>query len=110
MNNQSTPRPWHYTGTSVSALNFCARWINGPDLLGQPAIAVGETAMEAEANADLIVKAVNLHDELVEALEFSRLIVNSYRADNKGTGLWTESDENDYKKIEQALSKAKEAK
>lgn len=67
--DNATKRPWRHTGTSCSKLNFCSRWITGPDLSGQPAIAVGETATEAEANANLIVKAVNCHDKLLEALK-----------------------------------------
>ena len=94
--DNATPRPW-----KVSDLNKCR--IVADDNAGRyVAITYHDMLHNTEmneANAQLIVKAVNCHDELVEALKLS------YRS------LTIDSDmEKDFaveiKKIKQALAKA----
>lgn len=111
MKDQSTPRPWHHTRTSCSQLNCNSIWINADGLDSPPAISIGETQLEAEENANLIVKAVNCHDELVKALKeiteryerleiiYAKTIQSNFDCEN-GT----------IKRAKQALSKSQESK
>lgn len=46
----------------------------------------GEWQDEAKANAELIVRAVNAHDELVEALTTAHVFIKTITGD-RGTGL-----------------------
>jgi len=89
---EATPRPW-----VVGAYPSCPTDILGPDCVGDPRMYVARVGPwkdnkkhhpiqeEAEANAALIVKAVNCHEKLVEALELAeatlqRLAPNGARA------------------------------
>lgn len=57
MTNQATPRPWKSIGRDIETVT------------GDPvASTYGLNDSEEKANAKIIVKAVNCHDELVEAL------------------------------------------
>lgn len=69
MKTQHTPTPWHYNGgkkiyiySSHRNGAYCAEINTTSDN--------GDKIRDAEANAAHIVKCVNLHDELVEALDF----------------------------------------
>ena len=66
----ATKRPWRIDSREDRSLIG----ILGPDDLEfdpNPVAAVNLNRPESYANARLIVKAVNLHDEMVGALEFS---------------------------------------
>jgi hypothetical protein len=73
MSDYATPRPWKITDTDgdlyISAPNVtiadCTSWSANT---GQPNCPESD---ESHANAELIVRAVNSHDALVEALEKS---------------------------------------
>ena len=73
--NMATPRPWRRDGKYVwkggeGNANVCA--CGEPhkgDFIGYTELALGSPdAEEAHANAALIVRAVNAHNELIEAL------------------------------------------
>ncbi len=57
MTDQLTPRPWVFNGFTLG--------IYGPDGERVTVMAIGEK----RSDGDLIVRAVNSHDALVEALE-----------------------------------------
>lgn len=73
MTNQSTPRPWKYT---ISSKN------NRPQISGKSGhqICLMWRDGEMDANAKLIVKSVNCHDELVNKLKdlIHQIDINDY--------------------------------
>jgi hypothetical protein len=78
MSTTHTPIPWYATGKHVQSAA-----INEDNYVCE---AEGNSEEQANANAALIVRAVNSHDELLAALtdllEFARNAVPEYQADN----------------------------
>ncbi|KKM93908.1 hypothetical protein LCGC14_1203720 [marine sediment metagenome] len=67
MTDKHTPGPWRQVRFTV--------WSGEPNTTNGPvAEANGQTIEECEANAAFIVRAVNNHAKLLEALEFERQI------------------------------------
>ena len=67
---QATKRPWEIQEPYYNeALLAWTCFIQCPSEAFKPCMATGETREKCLANARLIVKAVNSHDELVEALK-----------------------------------------
>ena len=75
METQATPRPWHIAQLKHDQELGDIAYIYGPAPKSMPSpqvctsIATGRDRAGAEANAALIVAAVNQHDALVETLE-----------------------------------------
>ena len=76
---------------------------------GNLLIPVAILESENKSNAEFIVKCCNSHDQLVEALEDVRLVLNSVMKFSNGDDLVDLHDEAFYaiKKIQQALKLAK---
>lgn len=98
--DQATPRPWKLEGDKMSVSN-----INNEGVcdcyFGVPANTYVEG--KYEANARLIVKAVNCHDELVEALEIALGYAEIQNSEYDGQD---KSISKDIELIKQALAKA----
>ena len=65
---QHTPRPWTHWSARPHGVLFEVT-VGSCEFGAQPALAVGRTMEEADANAALIVRAVNAHDSLVAAVQ-----------------------------------------
>ena len=108
METQATPRPWAIA--QPAELRNVSQIVDGRGnalaslyyLLNDEPRALAKTEAENGANAAMIVRAVNNHDALVEALE--QVLAWSVRA-NAGPIPWDEVETN----IRAALDAAKEA-
>lgn len=87
MSDKATPRPWRRPGWPESTNLMMAGdvrpyaqpiGVSGDSSQCAVANAYGETAEQATANADLIVRAVNCHDELVAACEAAASIFREH--------------------------------
>lgn len=107
MTNQATPRPWSINKTYPNQIEH-------PEMFGfrgqfkiaecrfSQSLVRSADIKEAEANAKLIVKAVNCHDELVEALKDISDLDNHMIGKYDGQIQWAVN------RAKQALSKAQE--
>ncbi len=90
-NDKATPRPWEYDKDGFIHHNTT--------ILGE--VFNKDNDFELfKANANLIVKAVNCHDELVEALKYALEMARQ--------GAIPNDDDSWYKEAKQALAKAGE--
>lgn len=103
MTDQTTNRPWIAFVQSGSPDGW-QRWAVGD---GKDVLIAKDLA---EDSARLIVKAVNCHDELVEALKKSQLALNSVLKFSHGDDLVDLHDEAYYAniKINEVLSKTEQ--
>ncbi len=69
----ATPRPWVFNGFDMG--------IYSPDGESVTVIAMGKK----RSDGDLIVRAVNNHDALVEALEGARCFIDEWDFDRNGS-------------------------
>lgn len=102
--DKATPRPWK---CRPRRSRHRAYWIVADDGLKELYVALVETRLGREKpDAELIVRAVNAHDELVEALRIARGYVKA----THGTLAGVMGPENlispDLAKIDAALAKA----
>lgn len=99
-NNTATPRPWR-----VEENNGVSHFIVTDDFNEQESegyiVAQTRDSKESKANAELIVNAVNSHDELIEALKVCE------KCFNQKMGL-TIGEAEAYSYIKQALKSAGE--
>lgn len=107
--DQATPRPWQRSrdGRVIESVHTvpCIDAIDGGEgKMHQHICMIGNVKQfpDKEANARLIVKAVNCHDELISALKKSEIALLS--ANN--SGVLSLDEARVIKIIEQALSKA----
>ena len=114
--DNATPRPWKVNPEGQEEYKTGSWEITSNIKFGEDpddtcvALCYSYNAQDAEANARLIVKAINCHDELVEALKKSQSALNSVLKYSHGDDLVDLHDEAYYAniKINEALSKANE--
>lgn len=63
--DKATPRPWNYQQERTDSYTHIIRTKAGEFIFQLPQDSIGK----ARANAELIVRAVNSHDELVDLLQ-----------------------------------------
>lgn len=80
---QHTPTPWY--SEVDTELVYILGTVNGKEEVICEAGSIGNEDLQAQANAAHIVKCVNLHDELVDAVEHLLKMSNGEKnLDNRG--------------------------
>ena len=78
MKNEATPRPWHISKDEEVIANQKTAIISNsgrPIALTTYIMAPSDWKLEDQANAELIVRAVNAHDAMLEALRAVEWII-----------------------------------